>query len=134
MKLPIEKSNKQSQHMRTSKTGKVYSAGSGIKKEIKNQRIDTNAQETLNMVYNDFKCMHKVSNLLEDGKIKLATTYALGLDTAVRELLPNSFWNLSDLDGKPNKFISKDKIIIAIDQIRKIANKEYLRQLSYYLK
>jgi len=35
MKLPILKSKKQSQHMRTSKTGKVYQAGSGAKKESK---------------------------------------------------------------------------------------------------
>ena len=33
MKLPILKSKKQSSHMRTSKTGKVYIAGSGAKKE-----------------------------------------------------------------------------------------------------
>lgn len=37
MKMPIEKSNKQSQHMRTSKTGKVYSAGKGLKLPEKKQ-------------------------------------------------------------------------------------------------
>jgi hypothetical protein len=33
-KLPIEKSEKQSEHMRTSKTGKVFSAGSGAKPSV----------------------------------------------------------------------------------------------------
>ena len=31
MKMPFEKSKKQSKHMRTSKTGKVFSAGSGVR-------------------------------------------------------------------------------------------------------
>lgn len=54
-KLPIEKSEKQSGHMRTSKTGKVFSAGSGVKKEqptystnARNEFIDNEIYETHN--------------------------------------------------------------------------------------